>query len=163
MILATGKRFAGGPRKHVHLHAGSMTVSSDVPVECIHECDVLDVRLPGELGCYVYPSDAVLHVSNENALTFMARYRKETATKQRQMVEAEQYNHLTVAKRESNPRREEEEEEDEDGEDGEEEDNDEDEDGDDEDGDDEEEDDDAQPPLEEGEQWSDDEGPPISA
>ena len=160
MMLATGKRFAGGPRKHVHLQAGGMTVSSDVPVECIHECDVLDVRLPGELGCYVYPSDAVLHVSNENALTFMVRYRKETTTKQRQMVEAEQYNHLTVAKRESQARGEEEEEEEEDGEDGEDEDE-EDEDNDDEDH--EEEEEEAQPPLEEGEQWSDDEAPPISA
>lgn len=54
------------PKKHVHLTCDEFEITSDVPVHKIHECEVLNVKLWGCLGCYFYPKDATIRFFDSN-------------------------------------------------------------------------------------------------
>ena len=66
--MATGVRLAcglpGAPvGRHVHLAHEDWAITSDVAPDDPAMLDaLLDVALPGAVGCYVYPRDAVLHL-----------------------------------------------------------------------------------------------------
>jgi len=50
-----------GVRRHVHHASETWQITSDIPIECLLECTPLEETLPGKLGTYVYPEDAVFH------------------------------------------------------------------------------------------------------
>lgn len=47
------------PLRYVHSEGTGWSITSDIPVEGILECDVMTRKLPGCLGTYWYPSDSV--------------------------------------------------------------------------------------------------------
>lgn len=46
-------------RAFVHDRTNEWEITSDVPIEDISDCDVLERQVPGRLGCYLLPKDAV--------------------------------------------------------------------------------------------------------
>ena len=132
IALATG---AVGVRAGAHVHASGdgWEIRSAVPVteEALLGAPVLDAILPGALGRYVYPEDAVL----VSALPWKELCARERVT---EVVEEARVNHLSVATPvDAVPAVEEDEDEDED---------------------EDEEEDEGKGVVEEDVQWSDDEG-----
>ena len=59
--IALATNTAGvAPRAHVHANGEGWLITSDVPLEDLLHTDILDRMLPGVLGRYIYPKDAVL-------------------------------------------------------------------------------------------------------
>ena len=50
------------PRRVAHMQTEEWTITSDVPLDDVLSHAPADVILPGRLGAYVYPSDAVFHL-----------------------------------------------------------------------------------------------------
>lgn len=59
-------RASVAPLRHVHASYDDWRVTSDVPVDTLPDT-VLDVILPGRLGRFIYPSDAVFHIEGREA------------------------------------------------------------------------------------------------
>ena len=77
MHLATLRK--GAPkRKHVHVRQHGWTVTSNVPVEALLDAEVLDRALPGWLGRYVLPADAVVHYDDGRRVDWDALLASET-------------------------------------------------------------------------------------
>jgi hypothetical protein len=89
--MATGVRLACGTAgarvgAHVHLAHEDWAITSDVaPGDPAMLDALLDAVLPGAVGCYVYPRDAVLHLPAQAATgaadlqRVLARHRRERA------------------------------------------------------------------------------------
>ena len=80
MDLAT-LRMVRGKKTYVHVQHAGWTITSDVAVEALvrGEVDgVLDRALPGWLGRYVLPADAVLRYDDERAVNWDALLGSET-------------------------------------------------------------------------------------
>ena len=61
VVLVSGAE-AVAPRAHIHARGDAWVISSDVAIGLdLLDTEVLDRVLPGALGRYILPSDAVLH------------------------------------------------------------------------------------------------------
>jgi hypothetical protein len=61
VVLASGAEVVA-PRAHIHARGDAWVISSDVAIGLdLLDTEVLDRVLPGALGRYILPSDAVLH------------------------------------------------------------------------------------------------------
>ena len=76
MHLATLR--TGAPKRHGHVRAHGWTVTSNVPIEALLDAEVLDRALPGWLGRYVLPSDAVVHYDDGRRVDWDALIASET-------------------------------------------------------------------------------------
>ena len=100
--------------RHVHCKGGTWSITSKVPVgPAMLSQPPLDRLLPGMLGCYVYPSDAVFHL-HDRAHTTQADWEAVAAAEHVSEAREEWVNHLTVDLLEARTPEEEEEEESED-------------------------------------------------
>lgn len=81
---------------HVHCAGPTWAITSHVPVgpEML-TAPVLDRVLPGRLGCYVYPQDAVFHMTSR-ATTSRTDLDDVTASERVGASDGEWVNHLTV-------------------------------------------------------------------
>jgi len=50
----------------VHNSYSDWAISSDYPVDAVLSCPLSSTRLPGRLGAYIYPADAVIHINGTN-------------------------------------------------------------------------------------------------
>ena len=108
-VALASERRANAPRRHVHAQGPDWEVTSDVPVDQLSTCDVLARALPGALGCYFFPADAVL-CSDRPLAALLAREREQL----RITADLLALNHLTVEEEEEDePAREEDDEEEE--------------------------------------------------
>ena len=57
------------PRAHAHAEGDGWRITSDVALRDVLTAPVLDRTLPGALGRYVYPEDAVLHLTDRARTT----------------------------------------------------------------------------------------------
>ena len=48
------------PKKFIHNACDEFEITSDIPVEDIGSCDLLDKKLGGVMGCFFYPKDATI-------------------------------------------------------------------------------------------------------
>ena len=69
-VVQTGVRLSDGKNhvdigKHVHLSNETWSITSNVSPSDILSHDVLDRVLPGALGAFVYPNDAVFHIMDK--------------------------------------------------------------------------------------------------
>lgn len=69
MEIVTGS--AHPPRRYIHHETGLFRITSDTPVHQVPFVPIADVLLPGALGTYVYPQDAVLQVFDGNEAHFL--------------------------------------------------------------------------------------------
>ena len=65
IALASGKSVVK-PLPHVHASGPEWTITSKVSIDKVAEVDILNRVLPGLLGRYIYPKDAVLHCPEDN-------------------------------------------------------------------------------------------------
>jgi hypothetical protein len=105
----TGVALADGcdgavPRAHVHVALDDFVVTSDVPCDAsLLHAPVLDRALPGALGRYVLPADAVLHLARRQATTaadlrdLLAREEAALAARTAAVASHAQQLHLSVA------------------------------------------------------------------
>jgi hypothetical protein len=122
MPRRTGVALAGGREgaaveRHVHATGSTWTITSTVPCgPALLEAEVLDRLLPGALGRYVYPADAVLHITGKTATRradFDALLQEEEVVADAE--EQARVNHLSVARPVAQAESEEEESDDEEG------------------------------------------------
>ena len=52
------------PLSHLHHEGDGFRITSNVPIEKIADCDVLQSKQFGSFGCYFYPSDSVIEILN---------------------------------------------------------------------------------------------------
>lgn len=57
-------------KKHVHIRCNEWEVTSDVAIVDVPFCKVLDRILPGRLGSYIYPDDAVFTCTDRQRTTY---------------------------------------------------------------------------------------------
>lgn len=144
VALADGRESVPA-KPHVHMACDAWQITSSVPCgPALLEADVLDRALPGALGRYVYPADAVLCVPSKQTTLRADLERLLAAERVEDALEEARVNHLSVSRPEGEKTEADEEEEEDEASDVEEEDEDE-----------------TQPPPQEDEEaWSeDDEGP----
>jgi hypothetical protein len=79
MDLATLRKVRAG-KAHVHVRAHGWTITSDATIEALvrGEVDVLDRTLPGWLGRYVLPGDAVLRYDDGRGIDWATLVASET-------------------------------------------------------------------------------------
>ena len=65
IYLVSGK-LGARPLPHVHATGPQWRITSKVPIDKVAEVDVLNRVLPGLLGRYIYPRDAVLHCPGDD-------------------------------------------------------------------------------------------------
>jgi hypothetical protein len=106
MRIATRRAARRG--KYVHAASEEWKITSNVPVDAILTCTPLDVALPGRMGTFFYPDDAVFVSSGR---TFDEVRRDEQERMRR--ADSSQINHRTVSQAEAVEEEEEEEEEEE--------------------------------------------------
>ena len=108
------------PGSVVHATGEGWAISSHKRIVDILECDVLERCLPGRLGCYLLPADAVLHwTSRDSRLTLhdfksLAEAERTALDSLEGMYRPVPMNHLSVTAVPSQVEEEEEEEEEED-------------------------------------------------
>tara|TARA_B110000046_G_scaffold85704_1_gene93738 strand:- start:581 stop:1072 length:492 start_codon:yes stop_codon:yes gene_type:complete len=110
VALADGRE--GVPAKaHVHMACGAWQITSSVPCgPALLEADVLDRALPGALGRYVYPADAVLCVPSKQTTVRADLERLLAAERVDDALEEAHVNHLSVSRPEGDVAEEDEEE-----------------------------------------------------
>ena len=94
--LGSGKEKAVGP--HVHAQGETWAITSKHPVdESLLTVDVLERLLPGCLGAYVYPHDAVMHIPGKKRTTAADAARTlSESQKGPEAHEIRRINHLTL-------------------------------------------------------------------
>ena len=69
------------PRVHIHAQGGNWTITSNVPIGMeLLDADLLEKTLPGALGTYILPADAVFHMTDRKITQkgdFLDRMRNE--------------------------------------------------------------------------------------
>ena len=94
------------PRRFVHARKDEWVITSNTaPNEDILSCPLLKQNLPGYLGCYFYPADAVFHVTNtlktrKNHLEEVIRRENLRLLSMRNNPTLTKMNHLTLIARE---------------------------------------------------------------
>jgi hypothetical protein len=101
-VVLSGLEVAKSQGKYIHASGGDWFITSDIPLTFeFLSCDLLEMVLPGLLGCFFYPADATFHTTNTEH-TSMSHYlhlvgvgHELTLSKQHKATFA-QMNHLTV-------------------------------------------------------------------
>ena len=84
---------------HVHMACDAWQITSSVPCgPALLEADVLDRALPGALGRYFYPADAVLCVPSKQATLRADLERLLAAERVEDALEEARVNHLSVSR-----------------------------------------------------------------
>lgn len=83
-------------KKHVHARSSEWEITSDRAIADVPFCDVLDRILPGRLGSYVYPADAVFACATRKSTTD-ADLASIIAKERSKRTGGHYINHITVA------------------------------------------------------------------
>ena len=86
MLLSTSA--TASRKEHVHFKNDQFVISSSIPIGDMQECTLYEHVLPGELGRYFYPSDAVLEVVNCRGAQSISKFLKEYVQKCKQPDDA---------------------------------------------------------------------------
>ena len=68
-ISLANERSACRRRRFIHNETDSWEITSDIPIERVPHVAIMDQRLPGRLGSFIYPHDAVFTLKGTSKTT----------------------------------------------------------------------------------------------
>lgn len=89
-------------KRYVHNEADTWEITSDSPIDRVPEINVLDRCLPGRLGSFIYPMDAVFTLKHGTKTT-CADLKRILLTERSQRSSQSHLNHISVSEHDTVP------------------------------------------------------------